>query len=659
MKYPELKKIPHEENWFGEKLEDPYFWIRDAKNPELLQWVKEENEFTDAWFDPDEVAGKEAELKAERPRELYMNISEGRETSDFLISTNEGDEYVIKETDSDFQNETVVMKRNDIPDFTVFDAKYCPCDHRLAAFEGSFAGDPRLSVLIKDMDTGEILFRFGNVFSYAWSNSSRTMYFAPTETDVKQGKTVTSAHAWNADSHKDTVLFTDSAIIGEVHVGKENHIIFEMMDDYSHSRFFRLDEKTGAMTEMNTVGGQYVYIDTIDGNDYFIARESTSNGEILKVPGRRTMGEAQHFRKEGTAVIEFAFAQDGKLYLGLMDHVCSRLIEVSVDGSEREIALPEKMGTLSVCGTAYGNTYLIFQSFLNAGTMLKLVDGNLEVVLSVDSKTYADLIVEQKYVPSTGDGTLIPYFIVHRKDAKLDCSNPLWMYAYGGYNVAMRPEPFEEVTGMRIAEWVEKGRVFVLGSIRGGSEFGTAWHQQGMAKNKRKCYEDFIGIAEKLIADGWTSTPHFVISGMSNGGLLMSTLVTMRPDLFGCVIDSVPHADMIHFADDDRGPMYVTEYGNPRESKEMFDYLLSYSPYYNVRRVNYPPVFIQTGECDNNVPPYHGKKFAAKMQQMNTSDNPILLRVLKDGSHNRGVGGSYWQTVGEMHVFVEHALKLY
>lgn len=657
MKYPELRKIPHVEEWFGEKLDDPYFWIRDAKNPELLQWVKEENELTDAWFDPDEVEKKKAELKAEHPRGLYMSISEGRDKSHFLTSSNDGGEYIIKETTSDFKNETVVMKRKDIPDFTVFDAKNCPCDHRLAAFEGSFAGDPRLSVLIKEMDTGEILFRFENVFSYAWSNLSRTMYFAPTETDVKQGITSTSAHAWNADSGKDTVLFTDPAIIGEVHAGKSNTVVFEMMDDYSHSRFFRLNEKTGVMTKLNDTGGQYVYVDTIDGNDYLIAKESTPNGEILKVPYGRKIVDAEVFRKEGSAVIEFAFAQDEKLYIGVMDHVCSRLIEMTMDGSEREIALPEKMGTLTLCGTAYGKTYLNFQSFLNAGTMLKLVDGKLETVLSNDDKTYDDLIVEQRYAPSEVDGTMVPYFIVHLKDIKLDGSNPLWMYAYGGYNVAMRPEPFEDVTGMRIAEWVRKGRVFVLGSIRGGSEFGTSWHEQGMEMNKRKCYEDFIGIAQQLIADGWTSTPHFVISGMSNGGLLMSVLVTMRPDLFGCVIDSVPHTDMLHFADDDRGPMYVTEYGNPRKSKRMFDYLLSYSPYYNVRAVNYPPVFIQTGECDNNVPPYHGKKFAARMQEMNRSNNPILLRVLKDGSHNRGVGDSYWQTVAEMHVFIEKALK--
>lgn len=132
----------------------------------------------------------------------------------------------------------------------------------------------------------------------------------------------------------------------------------------------------------------------------------------------------------------------------------------------------------------------------------------------------------------------------------------------------------------------------------------------------------------------------------------MSALVTMRPDLWGCVIDSVPHTDMIHFAEDDRGPMYITEYGNPRESREMFEYLLSYSPYHNVRNMPYPPTYIQTGEKDNNVPPYHGKKLAARMQEMTTGGAPVLLRVLADGSHDRGKGEDYWRTISEMQLFL-------
>lgn len=657
--YPVLKTIPHTEVRFSVKLEDPYAWIRDPNNPDLQKWVKEENAYTDAWFDAAEVERKKAELKAERTRSLYQSLAPGKEDGSYLVSCWENGSYVIKEVTSDFKRETVILKQNDIPNFTAFDYTLCPGDPNLAAIEGSFANDPRLCVLIVDQKSGETLFRFDDVFGYAWSKTERTVYFAPTGTDHQTKQTVTKAHAWHADTGVDEVLFSDSAIIGQAHAANDNDTIyFEMMDDYAHSRFFRYREKDKTTLAVNERGGQYSYIDTLEENDYFISREGADFGQVLKIPAGKTMDDAQLFRAETDSVLEFAFIEDEKLYLGYMDHVCSRLLEIDMDKTEREIPLPETVGTLSVCGKAYGKMFLNYCSFLDAGTMLKLENGILSPVFRVDENTCSDLVVEQKYALSTGDHKAVPYFIVRQKSAVPDGNNPLWMYAYGGYNVAMRPGPYEDVTGMRIAEWVRKGRIFVLGSIRGGSEFGAGWHEEGMGMHKRNCYDDFIGIAKQLLQDGWTSASRLVISGMSNGGLLMSTLVTMRPDLFGCVLDSVPHTDMIHFADDDRGPMYITEYGDPDASKEMFDYLLSYSPYHNVKAAHYPPTLIQTGECDNNVPPYHGKKFAAKMQQMNRSENPILLRVLKDGAHNRGTGEVYWQTVAEMHVFVEKALKL-
>jgi prolyl oligopeptidase len=224
--------------------------------------------------------------------------------------------------------------------------------------------------------------------------------------------------------------------------------------------------------------------------------------------------------------------------------------------------------------------------------------------------------------------------------------------------VWLAPQYAERISGLQIARWARNGGIYVQCNLRGGSEYGPKWHEDGMMMSKRHCYEDFIGVAEEIIRLGWTSPEKLAICGCSNGGLLMSALVTMRPDLWGCVLDSVPHTDMIHFVEDDRGPMYITEYGNPRESKEMFEYLLSYSPYHNVKEVAYPPVYIQTGELDNNVPPYHGKKFAARMQALNTSDNPILLRVLAEGSHDRGRGDAYWQTIAEMQLFLKYALKL-
>jgi prolyl oligopeptidase len=230
------------------------------------------------------------------------------------------------------------------------------------------------------------------------------------------------------------------------------------------------------------------------------------------------------------------------------------------------------------------------------------------------------------------------------------------MYAYGGYNNAMPPSYHNFFVGLDIVDWVKEGNMYVNINIRGGNEYGEKWHTDGYKLKKKNCYYDFIGVSEGLIKDNYTKPENIAICGGSNGGLLMCALLTMRPDLWGCVIASVPHTDMISFAKDDRGPMYITEYGDP-EDKEQFDYFLTYSPFHNIKKVNYPPIYIQTGECDNNVPPYHGKKMAARLQQYNTSDNPILLRVLEKGSHDRGKGEVFIQTISEMQTFIELALN--
>ena len=156
----------------------------------------------------------------------------------------------------------------------------------------------------------------------------------------------------------------------------------------------------------------------------------------------------------------------------------------------------------------------------------------------------------------------------------------------------------------------------------------------------------------------WTFPEQLIVTGLSNGGLLMTAITTMRPDLFGTVIASVPHTDMLRFRNDDRGMMYVTEYGDPLGDEETFDYMYSYSPYHNVKQGTvYPWLYVQTGEMDNNVPPYHGKKFAVRMQAEADERNPVLLTVLAHGSHDRGTGDEYFQNISQIQAFIELSLQ--
>ena len=659
MNYPLPQKKEHVDEYFGALLSDPYYWLKEADNPEVLEWVKKENEFTDQWFDQDKLQKKIEELKAHQKPELYMSIHEGKEY--YTISKAIDGDYFVGKVDKDFQNEEILYKRNDIENFLPFQYELCPCDNKYAVLEGIFAKDPRLTALVVNTETKEILTKIEGIFGYSWSQTKPVVYYANTKTDVAKQQTLTQAMAYNIyeDTHKVVYADDQNAIIGSAKVSSnKKHVIFEMMKDYSNSRFLIYQEDNGEIYPINTEAKEIVYLDSLGDTHYFLSREENQLGSILAIAQGSSLDDAvvtYEVDPNGKRVIEDGFVYQDQLYIQLMNNVSSQLIRLE-DGKEVEIALPDPMGSLSITGKTEEGLYVRFESFLLKPRLYRFDGKNFAVVQGEDKDADPDLIVEQFTAPSVEDKTEIPYYIVHRKDAQLNGNNPLWIYAYGGYNISSTPSAYDPTTVLDIERWVKAGGVYVVGSLRGGNEFGTKWHEDGMLMKKKNCYYDFIGIAEQLIQDGWTNPKKIVISGMSNGGLLMSTLTTMRPDLWGCVIDSVPHTDMIHFMEDDRGPMYITEYGNPLESKEMYEYLLSYSPYYNVKETEYPCMYIQTGECDNNVPPYHGKKFAARVQELNQSDNPILFRVLKDGAHDRGAGEVYWKTIAEMQLFVEESI---
>lgn len=659
MNYPKFPKTDFTEDYFGIPLADPYRGLQNAKDPKVLQWVKEENQFTDNWFDQKELAEKIEELKSQKRKPLYQSICSWGDG--FAAAKQVDGNFQLVRLNASMEQEQLLVQRGTIENFTPFQLLVCPSDQNKVMVYGLYDGEARPSALVVDWESKTVLATLKNTFGVVWSKNKAIAYYADTVSDTKAQTCRSRVMACNAVTGEEACVFEDTqnSIIGSVHVAADKqHLMLEMWDDYCHSRFYAMEEATGRVEEVTqSIGVQLTYLDSLDGFHFFISKEGSSFGKVIQIPYGKTLAEAETLREETTQVLDGGFVLNGKLYLTMMDNVSTKIVCLEKDG-EREVPLPQKIGTAFLCGKGEGKVFFTYESFAYMPVLLSFDGGEMAVVQRSSQEEYPDVVVEQRFAPSVEDKEPIPYFIVHRKDAKADGKTPTWIYAYGGYNSAMHPWATDKVGGLNIARWVQQGGIYVLATLRGGSEYGTRWHEQGMLMNKKNCYSDFIGVAQQLIADGWTNREKLVICGCSNGGLLMSALVTMRPDLFRCVLDSVPHTDMIHFAEDDRGPMYITEYGNPKESKEMFQYLLSYSPYHNVRQEQYPWVYIQTGECDNNVPPYHGKKFAARMQELNQSPNPILLRVLEKGSHDRGSGEVYWQTIAEMQLFVKKALGL-
>jgi prolyl oligopeptidase len=223
-------------------------------------------------------------------------------------------------------------------------------------------------------------------------------------------------------------------------------------------------------------------------------------------------------------------------------------------------------------------------------------------------------------------------FLTHKKGLVLDGNNPTLLYGYGGFSISLTPS-----FGITPLVWVENGGVYAVANLRGGSEYGEAWHRAGMLERKQNVFDDFIAAAEWLIEKKYTNSQRLAISGRSNGGLLVSACLVQRPDLFGAAICGVPVIDMLRYHKFTLGRYWIGEYGNAEQDPEQFNFMHAYSPLHNVREgLDYPPTLILTADTDDRVVPGHARKFAATLQAAYKGENPILLRVEMKAGHGLG-----------------------
>ncbi len=242
-----------------------------------------------------------------------------------------------------------------------------------------------------------------------------------------------------------------------------------------------------------------------------------------------------------------------------------------------------------------------------------------------------DYVTEQVFYPSA-DGTKIPMFLTYKKGLKRDGKNPVYLYGYGGFNVSLTPS----FSSNRLI-WLENGGIFAVANLRGGSEYGEKWHQQGIKMNKLNVFNDFIAAAEYLVKEKYTEPSLITIEGGSNGGLLVGATVNLRPDLFRVAIPRVGVMDMMRYHLFTIGWNWASDYGTSADSPEMADYLLGYSPVHTIKSgVNYPSIMVTTADHDDRVVPAHSFKYAATLQAADTGKNPKLIRIDSDAGHGAG-----------------------
>jgi prolyl oligopeptidase len=348
--------------------------------------------------------------------------------------------------------------------------------------------------------------------------------------------------------------------------------------------------------------------------------------------------EREHWAElipESKDVLEGFDLVGGALALQYLQKAHSRLELRSLDGLLlREVPLPGIGSSYGFVGNVDDDTaYFGFSSFTQPQqifkTSVKTGETSLwnEVKLPIDPSQFTVQQVEFR----SKDGTLVTMDLVHKKGLKRDGSTPWLLYGYGGFNISMLPS-----FSSGLYPWLEAGGGYAVAHLRGGGEYGEAWHQAGMGAHKQNTFDDFIGAAQYLIREGYTASERLGIRGGSNGGLLVGAAMTQRPDLFRAVVCQVPLLDMVRYTEFGSGKTWAPEYGSPAVEAELRT-LLAYSPYHHVvPGTAYPALLMMSADHDDRVDPMHARKFTAAVQAANTSAHPVWLRI----EHHAGHGGA-------------------
>lgn len=380
----------------------------------------------------------------------------------------------------------------------------------------------------------------------------------------------------------------------------------------------------------------YTFVDSLERTLIFRTNLDAPLGRVITIDVDAPERSAwRTLIAESSDVLEGVGTAGGRLFCGYLAHAHSVVKVASLDGTfEREVELPG-------LGTAIGfggrredrETFYTFSSFTEAASIYRYDIASGESTLHKRASVAFDadaFETTQIFYPSK-DGTTVPMFLVHRRGLALDGTYPTFLYGYGGFNNAMTP-----AFSPSMIAWLEMGGVFAQACIRGGSEYGEAWHQAGTKERKQNVFDDFIAAAEWLIDSGYTSSQHLGIGGGSNGGLLVGACITQRPELFGAARIAVGVLDMLRFHRFTIGWAWVSDYGSA-DNEDDFKYLYEYSPLHNISAgTQYPPTLITTGDHDDRVVPSHSFKFAATLQPAQGGSAPILLRVDVRAGHGMG-----------------------
>ena len=644
----------HVDTYFGVEVADPYRWLEDDLSDETSNWIGDQNSVTRDYLADiairDDVKATVARLinferegapfVAGDARYVYRNSGLQNQSILYRVA-DDGSETVFLDPNSFSDDGTVSMSGVSFTD-----------DGSRVAYQLSVGGSDWRSIVVRDVASGQILETPLNDVKFSgisWLGSEGFFY---SSYDKPEGSELSA----KTDQHKlyfhriGTAQSQDELVFGELADQKHRYVGADVGGD----------DRYLLISAANSTSGNKLFVKDLrsDTNELItLFADERADGYLLESDGETLLISTNHNAPKGrvvavdpqnpketnwrdiipeSEVVLTARAGAGFIFAEYMIDAISQVKQFDLKGQFiRDIELPD-FGTASgFSGKKEQDTiYFSFTNYRIAPAIFELDPESGDTTLDRASKSPFDgnrYKTEQVFYTSK-DGTRIPMIITYGKDTELDGTTPTILYAYGGFNISIRPR-----FSSTVAAWLEMGGMYAVPNIRGGGEYGKAWHIAGTKRQKQNVFDDFIAAAEFLIEAGYTRKERLAVSGRSNGGLLVGAVTTQRPDLFQVSLPGVGVLDMLRYHTFTAGAGWAYDYGTADESKEMFEYLLGYSPVHNTTPgTAYPATLITTAERDDRVVPAHSFKFAAQMQYDHVGDTPILIRIDSNAGHGAG-----------------------
>lgn len=663
--YPETRRSDHADTYHGVRVADPYVWLEGVGTPEVKRWVDTQN----ALAQPVLEAIAEREQIRKRLTDLWnyerydVPVKRG---GHYFFLRNDGlqNQSVLYVTDTLDATARVLLDPNKLSgDATVALGEFVPSpDGRLLAYSLSDGGTDWRIWRIRDVATGADLadsLRFIKFREVQWTADSRALYYARyplradgTGDDSKQmsiwlhslGASQTDdRHIYSITDHPTRYPWPQVSDDGR-------YLVINVYDGSQAMGIYyqKLDANalpSGPVIRLfDRFDADYQFIAEIGDMFYVRTTAGAPNARVIAIPAQvNGAANLQDVIPEREFALVDATIVGERIIAQYVKDAYSVVTVTDLKGQPLyDVTLPGYGQVAGFAGDAKGpETFFAYTDFLNPGSIsaLNVATGKTSVFRA--SKIAADVspyVTEQVFYRSK-DGTRVPMFITHKRDLVRNGQAPLMLYGYGGFNIAQQP-----AFSVPVLVWLEMGGVYAVANLRGGSEYGETWHSAGTRLQKQNVFDDFIGAAEWLIAEKYTSTPKLAIRGRSNGGLLVGAVLTQRPDLFGAALPAVGVLDMLRYhTASANARQWSTDYGLSENEAE-FKALYAYSPVHNVREGTcYPPTLVTTADRDDRVVPWHSYKFAAALQHAQGCRNPILLRVETRAGH--GAGKPVWMQI--------------